>query len=354
MMKKLNFKKQILGWGLIVLLAIFLNGCAKEGELPPDFEKPYHRTTYSFDQGTYPSDQDLFLTYRISPGDVLDVMFQIQAQKAEEFRIDLYHEIHVVFPDLPDLTLTQKIMPTGDIVLPYVGQVHVLGLTLDETHDLLEKKFEKILLDPQLSVTVTNMDARIEQIRKDLHTAPRGLSKLVNVRPDGYATFPLVGDFFVAFKTLKQVNALIQEKYEAFLPGMQADLFLHEQAGSVVYMLGEVMKPGTYKIDKPISLLQAMTLAGSFTENAKLENIILFRRHEQKLIARSINLENLLALKDSEAFFFLRPDDIVFVPKTKIASLAHLMQQIADIALFDGWGIGIGGGTLEWMDEANK
>ncbi len=88
-------------------------------------------------------------------------------------------------------------MPTGDIVLPYIGQVHVLGLTLNETHALLEEKYKKILLDPQLSVTVTNMDARIEQIRRDLHTAPRGLSKLVNVRPDGYATFPLVGDFLL-------------------------------------------------------------------------------------------------------------------------------------------------------------
>ncbi len=133
---------------------------------------------------------------------------------------------------------------------------------------------------------------------------------------------------------------------------MQADIFLHEQAGSVVYLLGEVNNPGSYKIDKPISLLQSITLAGSFTENAKLENIILFRRHEQKLIARSLNLENLLKLKDSEAFFFLKPDDIVFVPKTRIASLAQLMTQIREIAMFRGWGIS--GGTFEWMDDINQ
>jgi hypothetical protein len=53
MMKKLNFKKRILGWGLIIFLALFLNGCAKKGELPPDFEKPYHRTTYSFGCGSF-------------------------------------------------------------------------------------------------------------------------------------------------------------------------------------------------------------------------------------------------------------------------------------------------------------
>jgi len=234
MMKIQGSKKQIIALVFVLCLVIFLHGCGGEGKLPPDFEKPYHRTTYSFDQGTYPSDQDLFLAYTITPGDVLDVMFQIKAQKAEEFRIDLFHEIQVIFPDLPELSNIQKIMPTGNIVLPYIGEVYVLGLTLDETHALLEKKYSKILLDPQVVVKVTNMDARIEQIRRDLHTAPRGLSKLVNVRPDGYATFPLIGDFFVAHKTLKQVNSMIQEKYHAYLPGMQADLFLETQAGSVV------------------------------------------------------------------------------------------------------------------------
>ena len=353
MMKNLGFKKQINCLFFIALL-FFLAGCESKSALPPDFEKPYQRTTYSFDQGTYPSDQDLFLVYRITPGDVLDVMFQINAQKADSFVIDLYHEIEVVFPDLPALSNIQKIMPTGNIVLPYVGEVYVLGKTLDEAQTLLKEKYKNILLDPQLVIRVTNIDARIEQIRVDLRTAPRGLSKLVNVRPDGYATFPLIGDFFVAYKSLDQVNSLIQEEYNSFLPGMKADLYLHEQAGSVIYMLGEVNKPGTYEIKKPVSLLQAITLAGSYTEDAKLESIVLFRKHEQKLIARSINLENLLSLKDSEAFFFLKPEDIVFVPKTRISSLAHLMTQISQIALFDGWSIGISGGSLEWFDKANN
>ncbi|MBU3950554.1 MAG: polysaccharide biosynthesis/export family protein [Proteobacteria bacterium] len=350
-MKKQYSKIKMTRAMLVLVVTFFLSGCGPK-YIAEDFEKPYQRTTYSFDQGMYPSDQDLFLQYRITPGDVLDVMFQITAQQQESFEIDLYHEIEVVFPDLPQLTSTQKIMPTGDIILPYIGQVKVLGLTLEQTTKLLEEKYKYILLDPQLSVKVTNMDVRIEQIRRDLMTAPRGLSKLVNVRPDGYATFPLIGDYFVAHKTIDQVNKLIQEKYNDYLPGMQADLYLHEQAGSVIYMMGEVSKPGTYEIKKPINLIQAVTLAGSFTENAKLETVILFRKHEQKLIARRINLENLLELKDSEAFFFLKPDDIVYVPKTQISSLAVLMRQIADIALFNGWSIS--GGKFQWVDDLNN
>jgi polysaccharide export outer membrane protein len=156
----------------------------------------------------------------------------------------------------------------------------------------------------------------------------------------------------VAHKSIDQVNVLIQQEYQDYLPGMQADLYLHEQAGSAVYVLGEVNEPGTYTIKKPINLIQAITMAGSFTQDAKLETVVLFRKHEQKLIARRVNLENLLTLKDSEAFFFLKPEDIVYVPKTHISSLAVLIQQIADIALFRGWSIG--GGTFQWMDDLNQ
>lgn len=337
-------------WAIVLTAMICLAGCGPK-YVPEDFEKPYQRTTYSFDQGMYPSDQDLFLQYRIQPGDVLDVVFQIKAQKASEFKIDLYHRLQVSFPDLPELDSEQKIMPTGEIILPYIGEVKVLGLTPEQATKLLEKKYEYILLDPQVTVTVTNIDVRIEQIRNDLKTAARGLSKLVNVRPDGYTTFPLIGDHFVAHKTIDQVNALVQERYHSYLPGMQADLFLHEQAGSIIYMLGEVNNPGTYEIKKPINLLQAITLAGSFTDSARLETVILFRKHEQKLIARRVNLENLMSLADSQAFFFLKPEDIVFVPKTRISSLAILMRQIADIALFNGWSVS--GGRLDWVDDIN-
>jgi polysaccharide export outer membrane protein len=351
MMNKKRHITRALGQVMILGVLIFLWGCGPK-YLPEDFEKPYQRTTYSFDQGMYPSDEDLFLQYRIQPGDVLDVVFQIKAQKATEFRINLYHRIQVTFPDLPELNSEQKIMPTGEIILPYIGEVKVLDLTPEEATKLLEKKYERILLDPQVTVKVTNIDVRIEQIRDDLKTAARGLSKLVNVRPDGYSTFPLIGDHFVAHKTIDQVNELIQERYASYLPGMQADLFLHEQAGSVIYMMGEVNNPGTYEIKKPINLLQAITLAGSFTDRAKLETVILFRKHEQKLIARRVDLKNLMTLADSKAFFFLKPEDIVFVPKTQISSLGILMRQIADIALFNGWSIS--GGTMQWVDDVNQ
>lgn len=346
-----NMMKRWVPWVMILVMMAVI-GCAPEAKIPQDYEIPLERNTFSFDQGMYPSDLDLFLEYRIQPGDILDVLFQIQAQLQDTFTINLYHILEIKFPDLPEMTVNQKILPTGNIVLPYIGEFHVLGMTLDEATEALEKAYEGILLDPEIFVRVVNIDVRIEQLRRDLHTAPRGLSKLVTVRSDGFVTFPLIGDKFVAHKTIKQVNKLVQGDYESYLAGMQVDVFLHEQQGSTIYVLGEVNRPGAYEIKKPTNVLEAVSRAGSFTADAKIKSTLVFRRHEKKLVARRLDLHSLLSLNETSEFFFLRPDDIIFIPKTQIATLANLMRQIADIALFEGWGMS--GGTIEFIDDTIK
>ena len=84
------------------------------------------------------------------------------------------------------------------------------------------------------------------------------------------------------------------------------------------------------------------------TNEAELENIIVFRKHEERRIARSINLENVSQVQRGSAFFYLRPDDIVYVPRTRIASLAQLMRQVSDITMFNGWSFGISD-EVDWL-----
>lgn len=328
----------------IIMLFFFLCifGCSHNNKLSEDCEIHFDQTTFSFDQGTYPSDLDLFNKYRIAPGDVLDILFQIQRREFDNFHITLYHTISVKFVDIPELNETQEVLPNGNIVLPYLGEVHVTGKTPSELQEELKEKYSSILRDAELYVTVPDFDARIKQLRNDLHTSPRGLSKLVNVRPDGQATFPLIGNFSVANKTLDQINEILQKEYSDYLPGMQADLFLHEQSGSVVYLLGEVQEPGTYDIMRPVNVIEALSRAGGYSPKADLERVIVFRRHEKKQIARSLNIKKLLNLDQSQSFFYVRPDDVVYVPKTSIGSTGELMRQIADVILFNGWGASIG------------
>ncbi len=317
-----------------------------------DKEVLIEKTSLSLGQIEHP--YNLFPEYRIVPGDVLDVLFQIRTWlKKEIFKIAVDQTVKVKFVHTPDLNEIQIIRPDGKISLPYLGEVYVVGKTIDELTNELQDRYSQILQNPEIYVVVPEFRSGIKELKKDLHTAPRGLSRLVTVRPDGYVTFPMVGDVFVANKTIQEVSKKLNDMYDQFLPGLHCDLFLEEHSGSVIYVVGEVNLPGTYKIAKPVSVVEAIALAGSYTSGAKLSSIIVARKNEHKVVAVRINLKEVLALKKSSKFFYLQPDDIVYVPKTYIRKAADVARDIADIFFFRGWGIGLGF-SYELHNEPSK
>jgi polysaccharide export outer membrane protein len=321
----------------LILSIGILSSCAnlKESE-----EILFQPTTFSFDQGTYPSQTGLFEDYRMVPGDVLDILFQIETwMKKDKFPILIDYTITVKFEHAPELNETQVVQPDGKISLPYLGGVYVANKTIPELTAELKGKYSKILRDPLIYITVPDFRARIKELKKDLHTASRGLSRLVTVRPDGYATFPLVGDVFVAKRTFPRVTEILNEKYNDFLPGLHVDLFLERHEGSVIYVLGQVANAGTYKIAKPTNILQAAAMAGGFLAGSNKTNIMVFRKHERKLFATKVNLKNILSRKADREYFYLKPDDVVYVTKRKLRKSAEIMTEIGNLIMFRGWSL---------------
>lgn len=295
------------------------------------------RTTMSKGQITPPF--DLFPKYRIKPGDLLDVLYQMRTwTRKDKFKIAIDHTISVKFVHSPELNETQIIRPDGNITLPYLGEVSPVGLTVAEFMDKLKKDYANVLQDPEIYVTVPEFQRNIKELKADLHTAPRGLSRLVTVRPDGQATFAMVGHLDVAEKTIPEVNAILNKMYDEMIPGLHCDLFLEKHVGSVIYVVGEVKNPGAYTIRKPISVVEAVSLAGSHIPGAKLNSVIVARKHKDNVIATRINLNNVLNMKKDSKFFFLQPDDIVYVPRTFVKKAADVMTDIASIFMFRGWG----------------
>lgn len=337
-MKKGSFRF----YAVILLITIATIGCHRgKPAYPPGVEVPIERNTFSFDQGVYPSELDLFQEYRISPGDVLDVLFQIHSwSPAKDFKIDMGYTVNVKFLGTPELDQVQTVLPDGTIVLPYIGKILVTGKTIEALTEELKERYKSILRRPEIYVVVPEFQTRIKELKADLHTAPRGLSRLVTVRPDGYVTFPLIGDVFAAHRTIPELNKILNEKYDRVLAGLHVDLFLEKTSGSIVYVLGEVYKPGGYSIAKPISVLEAIALAGSFTDKACLDSIAIFRKHERKIVARVLDLTKVFSLSQDSEFFYLRPDDVIYVPKRSVSTLAQLIGEVSDIMLFKGWSWG--------------
>ncbi len=334
---------------LATLFTLLNGGCATREpiELEPDEEVELTGTTFS--QDLEDPDFELFAGYRIQPGDVLDVLFQIQTWiKKDRFEVSVDHTVTVKFVNAPELNEEQRVRPDGHISLPYLGEYYVVGKTVGEIHEELTRLYKRELKDPELYVLVPEFREAIKELKKDLHTAPRGLSRLVTVRPDGVVTFPMVGEIKVAGEIISEVNVHLNEEYEKILPGLHVDLFLERHSGSVVYVLGEVNQPGAYPIVRPINLLQALSLAESYKPGARLDSVVVIRRYGQKMTARRIDLNQTLTFKENQHLFYVQPDDIVLVPKTRIARSAEVMRDIMSIFMFRGWSISLDTTTLEF------
>lgn len=337
---KVFFEAGAILFALFMLLVFFtFYGCSSMERSSSGDEIEMAKTTFSFDQEKAP--YELFPKYRISPGDVLDILFQIRTwEEKKKFVLAVDHTIQVKFLYAPNLNQRQKVRPDGKITLPYIGNVYVVGKTVEQLTKELRKKYSKILRDPELYIIIPVFREALKELKKDLHTAPRGLSKLITVRPDGYATFPMVGEIFAAGKTIKEVDDILNKRYESILPDLHCDLFLHRHAGTVIYVLGEVSKPGTYPIRRPTSITEALTMAGGITPDAKLKSVFVIRRHEDKMVATRIDLKKTLSFENGSEFFYLYPDDIVYVPKTWLATAADVAKKIANVLFFRGWSVG--------------
>ncbi len=335
--------------GLLVLcvcltLAI---GCVRTQNRPDpepiDQEIEIGKTSFSFDQTQQPF--NMLQAYRLVPGDVLDVLYHIKNTDLGQvhFKIKVDYEVSVKFVNFPDFNETQVVRPDGTISLPYLGQVKVAELSVDELTANLREQYSKIMRFPELYVLVPEYRRDIEQFKADLHTAPRGLSRLVTVRPDGFATFAMLGDVRVVGRTIPEVNAELNEKYPDIFPMLRSDLFLETHAGSQIYVLGEVNNQGSYAVNDFTTVVEGLALAGGPTTKAQLDSLVIFRRDsESRLMARKVDVKKMLNMEDGAIAFYLLPNDVVFVPKRKVYKVAEMTQEVADVILFRGWSVNAG------------
>src|SRR5215510_4462885 len=95
----------------------------------------------------------------------------------------------------------------------------------------------------------------------------------VVVRPDGKLSLPLIGELPAIGKTSQQLQNEIVWKLSEYLSEPKVNVIVKEVNSAKVSVLGEVKNPGMYKIGNRATLLDAVALAGGFTEYAKRNKV---------------------------------------------------------------------------------
>jgi len=100
----------------------------------------------------------------------------------------------------------------------------------------------------------------------------------VMVSPDGTISFPMIGVIEVAGKTIDEFQNLLREKLEEYIPGPEVNVSLLSADGNLIYVIGEVARPGPYVMSKNLDVMQALSMAGGLTPFADKNDVRILRR----------------------------------------------------------------------------
>jgi polysaccharide export outer membrane protein len=120
------------------------------------------------------------------------------------------------------------------------------------------------------------------------------LSQSLQVRPDGKITLPLVGDVAAAGHTSVELRDAIVASLKEYMGNPVVTVIVTEASPQVVYVTGEVNKPGALTLTGQMSILQALAMAGGFTDFADKKNILIKRKTAAGMETLKFNYKNAL------------------------------------------------------------
>jgi polysaccharide export outer membrane protein len=133
------------------------------------------------------------------------------------------------------------------------------------------------------------------------------------VDQSGYINFPFVGEIFVKNMTLREAQQKIEEEVGQYLPNISITVkFVNNR----VAVLGEVTRPGEYAFYRDqITIFQALSYAGDFTDYGNKEDVILIREAKNEINYYYLDLTE----KDivGSPYYYIIPNDVIIVKPIK-------------------------------------
>jgi len=154
----------------------------------------------------------------------------------------------------------------------------------------------------------------------------------VIVRPDGKISFPLIGDIKAEGITLTQLDNDITEKLKTYVKAPEVSIMIRRfgEQTNRVSILGEITSPGVYRFSSPPSVAEVVASAGGYTKYSVINSIMVIRGAGggKKPEAIRINLAHILKGNKYANNIWLKPNDIIYVPRSFIGNVNTFMELI--------------------------
>jgi polysaccharide biosynthesis/export protein len=140
------------------------------------------------------------------------------------------------------------------------------------------------------------------------------ISRNVPVRPDGKISIPLLNDIQAAGLTPMQLQAQITEGLKKFITDPRVTVIVAQINSRRVYVMGEVLRPGPINMLPDMTVLQALSACGGFSQFAKLTAIYVLRNEKGRQLTFPFNYKQVIRGRRGQQNMLLKPGDTIVVP----------------------------------------
>jgi len=324
---------------LILALAGVVSGCAALPEPQPEVAAVFGDGFKAVEKAReeMASKEDLALLeesenpiYLLGSGDVL--------------RIDVFGR--------PEVSGKQVIGPDGIITLPLVGDIFVNGMTREEAQGVLQKRLSEYFTSPHVTLAVEEYTSnqvtvlgRVAAPGRQRFAYPPTLAEVLA----NAGALPILDKQATLTRCaiMRGRDKLIWVDLKALLNGdpyynirmKKGDIiFIPDSSDTSVYVLGAVIKPGSYRLTPPITIHDALAQAGGPKPDAAPEKIGVYRAGTKKV--EVIDVGSLMA-PDRKVNYALEDGDVIFVPTSGLANVGYFMRQISPAISFLTFGFAL-------------
>lgn len=151
------------------------------------------------------------------------------------------------------------------------------------------------------------------------------------IGPTGFISYPFVGDIQANGISIFQLRDRIANGLSDYFLNPKVSVNISSSHSKKIYVLGEVVRPGIFQMTGTNSLIEAISMAGGFTQDAKEQNILLVRGGLVTPVLRSLDLKAALRKGDLSQNILLKAGDIVYIPSSTFADTERFFKRIASI-----------------------
>jgi len=252
-----------------------------------------------------------------------------QRNSAPNIAIGAGDLLSIVVFDTPELTTSVRVSQDGEVNLPVLGMMRLAGMNTIEAARRIEDELRSrhLILDPHVTVFIAEYASQGATVMGEVRSpgvyptlGTRKMLDMISIAGGMQTTAGKTVTIVHRDDPQHPVNIALQsgpatmyaQENPVILPG---DTVIVAKAG-VVYVIGDVLKPGGFLIDNnsPISVMQSITLAGGWDKTAALSKTKLIRKTSEGREEVDLDLKHVAY--GSQADINVKDGDILFVPSS--------------------------------------